>query len=127
MDNEKEYEKSFYDIKEYGRKFHEKNQHRIRVGIWCVILVPIVFLALMFRMGSSKIIYLVLWIVSLFAISGYLLTVEYLDYSMQEKLKELGVNDDEELQGLLPDPEVVEKRLKAVKDAIMSDDEDDEE
>lgn len=34
-------------------------------------------------------IFLILWIVSLFAISIYLITVEYMDYNLQEKIMEL--------------------------------------
>ena len=113
MNDIKDYEQSYMEIKSYGEKFHEKNQRRIRIGIWCVILIPLVFLSLMFKVGSSKIVYLVLWIVSMFGICGYLFTVEYLDYSMQEKLRELGLSDEEETKNLLGNEEI-EKRIEAL-------------
>lgn len=42
---------------------------------------------------SSKIIFLVLWIVSLFAIAVYLIGVEYVDYKLQEKLNDISGSD----------------------------------
>ena len=42
---------------------------------------------------SSKIIFLVLWIVSLFAIAVYLIGVEYVDYKLQEKMNEISGSD----------------------------------
>lgn len=50
---------------------------------------PLVFLALLFLTGSNKVIFLILWIVSLFALSIYLIVVEYMDYNLQEKIMEL--------------------------------------
>ena len=47
------------------------------------------FLALLFLTGSNKVIFLILWIVSLFALSIYLIVVEYMDYNLQEKIMEL--------------------------------------
>ena len=52
-------------------------------------IVPLFFLALLFLTGSNKVIFLILWIVSLFALSIYLIVVEYMDYNLQEKIMEL--------------------------------------
>lgn len=57
----------------------------------CMIVIPLIFLMLMFTMNSSKIVYLVFWIISLFALCTYLIAVEYMDYNLQERMKELGV------------------------------------
>ena len=56
----------------------------------CMIVIPLIFLMLMFTMNSSKIVYLVFWIISLFALCTYLIAVEYMDYNLQERMKELG-------------------------------------
>lgn len=39
----------------------------------------------------QRIVYLVFWIISLFALCTYLIAVEYMDYNLQERMKELGV------------------------------------
>lgn len=107
-------EQSFEKIMEYEKKIHEKNQQRIKVGIRLVIIIPLIFLTVMFKLDSSKVVFLVLWIVSLFAISLYLIVVEYMDYQMQEKLKELGIKDeDADIKRLIDDNLVVEKVIES--------------
>ena len=107
-------EQSFEKIMEYEKKIHEKNQKRIKIGIRLVIIIPLIFLTVMFKLDSSKVVFLVLWIVSLFAISLYLIVVEYMDYQMQEKLKELGIKDeDADIKRLIDDNLVVEKVIES--------------
>lgn len=103
MDTNKEnkYEKMYDILLDYEQKIHQKNQKRIRVGLKCIILIPLVFLVLLFWTGSSKTIFLVLWIVSLFAIAAYLIAVEYGDYKLQEKLNELDDRKDASVESLL--------------------------
>ena len=91
---ETNYEESYRRIMEYQNEEHLRNQKKIRWGIRCVILIPMIFLMLMFSMDSSKVVFLVLWIVSLFTISAYLIYVEYMDYTLQERLTELGDSGD---------------------------------
>ena len=99
-------------ILEYQQEMHEKNQKRIKYGIRCVLIIPLIFMAVMFALDSNKVVFLVLWIVSLFAISIYLIMVEYSDYQAQMKLSELGIKKDDEIQGLITDPPVVEKVIR---------------
>ena len=54
-----------------------------------------IFLILLFWTNSNKVIFLILWIVSLFCIAAYLLFVEYMDFYLQEKLNELNENENE--------------------------------
>ena len=89
----------------------EKNQKKIRWGIRCVILIPLVFLMLTFSMDSSKVVFLVLWIVSLFTISAYLIYVEYMDYTLQMHLAELGIKEDATIDDLLPDKSLIAQYL----------------
>ena len=98
---ETNYEESYRRIMEYQNEEHLRNQKKIRWGIRCVILIPMIFLMLMFSMDSSKVVFLVLWIVSLFTISAYLIYVEYMDYTLQERLTELGIKEDGKIDTLL--------------------------
>ena len=59
-----------------------------------------IFLFLLFVTESSKVIFLILWIVSLFVIASYLIVVEYMDYNLQEKIKEFTGDEDAEFDGL---------------------------
>ena len=57
-------------IREYYEKEHKHNKDRIKYGIIAMLIIPIVFLILLFVVNSSKVIFLVMWIASLFIISG---------------------------------------------------------
>lgn len=68
-------------------KLHAENRRRIRAGIRCLIWIPMIFLGLLFLTESEKAIFLVLWVVSLFIISSYLIYIEYIDFQSQEKIR----------------------------------------
>ena len=65
------------------------NRRRIRKGLWALVGVTVGLLALVFISQSSKVIFLLLWIVSMFGIAAYLIAVEYVDYEMQNKVKKI--------------------------------------
>ena len=46
-------------------------------------------------------VFLILWIVSLFALATYLILVEYVDYNLQEKLNELRDEEDKAVDVLM--------------------------
>lgn len=86
MSDDARFEELFHAIMEYEKEAHKKNQKRIKIGIHCLIWIPLIFLALLFATNSSKVIFLVLWIASLFIIASYLIYVEYSDFKMQDKI-----------------------------------------
>lgn len=96
-----DYKKAFEKYVDYQQDLHIKNQKRIQVGLKVNILVPLVFLLLCFLTQGSKLVFLLLWIGSLFGISFYLMYVEYTDYKLQEQLKELVDNDTLEPDNLI--------------------------
>lgn len=112
--------KQMYDkLVDYERLMHERNQRRIKIGIKCIFIIPALFLFLLFvtEGDSSKIIFLVLWITSLFAIAVYLIGIEYIDYSLQKKMHEIHGDGDVEVEGLI-DIEDVEKRVNEAVEKI---------
>ena len=96
-----DYKKAFEKYVDYQQDLHIKNQKRIQVGLKINILVPLVFLLLCFLTQGSKLVFLLLWIGSLFGISFYLMYVEYTDYKLQEQLKEFVDNDTLEPDNLI--------------------------
>ena len=100
-DNYSKYERMYDILLDYEQKIHLKNQKRIRIGLKCLIIIPLIFLAMLFWTGSSKTIFLVLWIVSLFILAAYLVFVEYSDYKLQEKLNELDERGDAGVETLI--------------------------
>lgn len=71
-------------IEKYRNEFHVTNRRRIRAGIRCLLIVPLIFLILLFMTGSDRIIFLVLWVISMFLIAGYLIYVEYMDFKVDQ-------------------------------------------
>ena len=87
--------KEMYDkFINYEQNLHQQNQKRIRVGLKINIILPLFFLILSFAISEGKLVFLLLWIISLFGIATYLIYVEYSDYKLLEHLKELGVDED---------------------------------
>ena len=100
----------------YYSAIHEINKKRIKAGMICMIIIPMFFMILMFAMNSSKIIYLVLWIVSLFALCVYLIAVEYMDYNLKEHIKDIGI-DEHKLDEIIG-PDVIKQDFDDVKERI---------
>ena len=107
----------FNKMLEYYTESHRKNKKRIRVGMICMIVIPLIFLMLMFTMNSSKIVYLVFWIISLFALCTYHIAVEYIDYNLQERMKELGVTSHKKKEAIIG-PKVIGQDIENLKERI---------
>lgn len=109
MNEDKKFQEMYEKLMDYESSLHEINQKRIKIGLRCIYIIPLIFLALLFITDSSKIIFLVLWIASLFGIAVYLIGVEYVDYKLQEKMNEIGGKDDAEPESLIPIEQVSQK------------------
>ena len=87
--DEKKYSQMYQALLQEVLQFHSGNQRRIRKGMLSLLLVPLAFLVLLFLSDGSRVIFLLLWIVSMFGIAAYLIAVEYVDYEMQNKVKKI--------------------------------------
>lgn len=101
--DEKKYSQLYQALLQEVLQFHSGNQRRIRKGMLSLLLVPLVFLVLLFLSEGSRVIFLLLWIVSMFGIAAYLIAVEYIDYEMQNKVKQI-TKKEVELDQLTPLP-----------------------
>lgn len=87
-----EFRKSLNDkIEKFQSNYHKK----IRRGFLAIVVIPIIFLILMFSI-DSKMVFLVLWIASIILIALYLIVVEYIHESLKRK-KRLSEMSDEVL------------------------------
>lgn len=87
-----EFRKSLNDkIEKFQSNYHKK----IRQGFLAIVVIPIIFLILMFSI-DSKMVFLVLWIASIILIALYLIVVEYIHESLKRK-KRLSEMSDEVL------------------------------
>lgn len=117
MKDEKQLKEIYEKMVLYQQNLHEQNQRRIKVGLRCIYIIPAIFLILLFLTNSSKIIFLVLWIVSLFLIAIYLIYVEYADYKIQEQMHAIEGEEGKEVESLI-DLSPVEERVAMAMEII---------
>ena len=120
-EDSRDYKKLFDQYIEYEKKIHERNQKKIKTGLKVNLILPQVFLLLCFITKSSKPLFLILWVVSLFGIAFYLIYVEYKDYQIQRILA--SDNSDIEFNPLIGAPAErveteVNKKLDEIKEKI---------
>ena len=84
-------------------KFEKRYPVMIRSGFLCMLIIPLIFLILMFSL-NSKLVFLILWIVSLIILSLYLISLEYFHDKMVKQLALTGLTPEELVE------EVKEKR-----------------
>lgn len=75
--------------------FEAGYQRQIRIGFAAMLILPLIFLVLMFSI-ESKIVFLVLWIVSLIIIAVYLICLEYIHERLKRQIQ-IGELTQEEL------------------------------
>lgn len=112
--DEKKYSQLYQALLQEVLQFHSGNQRRIRKGMLSLLLVPLVFLVLLFLSEGSRVIFLLLWIVSMFGIAAYLIAVEYTDYEMQNKVKQI-TKKEVELDQLTPLPSAMPQLLPLLR------------
>ena len=98
MDRKKQdlrYEELYNKLLDRGMALHESNKKRIRTGL----IFLAVFTVLM-----------ILWVVGMFAISIYLISVEYIDDSIRKTLEDVSEREAD-FGELLPDSEQVRERV----------------
>ena len=61
---------------------------------------------LMFLADGNKVFTLMLWILSMFAVAAYLIAVEYMDYELRKKLRDIAQLQEDVFDGLIELPEL---------------------
>lgn len=74
-------------------KFQSGYRKKIRRGFLAIVVIPIIFLILMFSI-DSKMVFLVLWIASIILIALYLIIVEYIHESLKRKKRFSEMSDE---------------------------------
>ncbi len=99
-----QYEKKYNDLMDCLNQMHERNTKRMRTALRSLLIIPTIFLVMLFFTNSSKTIFLVLWIVSMFIIASVLIVIEYQDFTLRKMIA--GIDDGETAEGDdSPEPE----------------------
>ena len=104
------YEELYNRLLERGVALHENNKKRIRIGLIFLIVFTVLMILIRMMTDSDRVVFMILWVVGMFAASIYLISVEYIDDSIRKTLEE--VSDREADFGeLLPDTEQVREKV----------------
>lgn len=90
MNSQNNYEQRYNDLVGKLGEMHERNVKRMSSALKSLLIVPTIFLVLLFLTNSSKTFFLVLWIVSMFVIACILIIIEYQDYTLRKMLMSSG-------------------------------------
>ena len=106
----KSYEGLYSELFQRAELLHESNKRRIRRGLVGLIILPAVLIFIRWMTGSDKIVFLIIWIISMFILCAYLMIIEYLDNSNQNTLADV-TDEEAEFDELLERPESFQGRL----------------
>ena len=108
------YEQLYTQLLERGEMLHENNKKRIKHGLILLAILPLILGFIIWITGSSKIVFLIFWIICMFIISAYLISVEYLDDSVQKTLEEVTDRESDFDESLPRGPGMdLQKRIEA--------------
>lgn len=111
------YEELYQQLLERGLDMHVHNKRRIRNGMILLLLLPVILGVILWVTGSDKIVFLIIWVLCMFALSIYLITIEYIDDSVEKTLEE--VTDREADFGVLfPGTEQLGERISERREMI---------
>ncbi len=105
------YEELYDRLLERGEALHRSNKKRIRAGLIFLAVFTVAMILIRWITDSDRVVFMVLWVVGMFAASIYLISVEYIDSSIQKTLEE--VTEKETSFGeLIPDSEMVREMVR---------------
>jgi uncharacterized protein YdcH (DUF465 family) len=112
------YEALYTQLLERGMDLHMNNKKRIRVGLILLLLSPVILGIILKLTQSDKIVFLIIWVICMFVICVYLISIEYIDDSVKKTLEEV-TEREANFDKLFMDSEKLEERINARHESIM--------
>ena len=104
------YEELYEQLLERGLDMHMQNKRRIRNGMILLLLLPVILGVILWVTGSDKIVFLIIWVICMFILSIYLITIEYIDDSVEKTLEEV-TEREADFGELFPGTEQLAERI----------------
>ena len=70
------YEELYNRLLERGMALHENNKKRIRIGLIFLIVFTVLMILIRMTTDSDRVVFMILWVVGMFASSIYLISVD---------------------------------------------------
>ena len=78
---EHKYDEHYRNLDKMVTDFHEKQKKRLKVSGIILLILPVVLGFMRWITDSDKVVFLLIWVLCMFAVSAYLVSVEYMDES----------------------------------------------
>lgn len=93
-----DYENKYDELMSNLQGMHKRNVQKTSAALKSLLIIPTIFLILLFMTNSSKTIFLVLWIASMFIIAAILIVTEYQDYSLRQMMSSIKNGEGESVK-----------------------------
>ena len=104
------YEELYNKLLVRGMALHANNKKRIRIGLVLLGVFTVLMIMVRWITDSDRVVFMILWVLGMFAISIYLIGVEYIDDSLQKTLSEVSERESD-FDDLLLNSEQVHKMV----------------
>ena len=86
---DRRYEELYSQLFERGLDMHVNNKKRIKVGLILLVILPVILEIIRRLTESDKIFFLIIWVFCMFITCIYLISIEYIDDSIQKTLRDV--------------------------------------
>ena len=93
---EHKYDEHYRNLDKMVTDFHEKQKKRLKVSAIILLTLPVVLGFMRWITDSDKVVFLLIWVICMFAVSAYLVSVEYMDELIRNKYDPDAASDAEE-------------------------------
>ncbi len=85
----------------FAEELHMGNKRRIRNGFISLAVLPVLLIIIRLLTDSSRVVFLIIWILTMFVAAAFLIFVAYVDRQLQDTLNELSESEKKEFDSLL--------------------------
>ena len=107
---DRHYEELYGRLLERGEAMHANNKKRIRAGLVVLALLPVILILIRLLTDSDRVVFLIIWVLCMFAVCTYLISIEFIDDSLRKTLEE-GTEREADFGELIPDSCEVHNRI----------------
>jgi hypothetical protein len=93
-----------------GEAMHANNKKRIRVGLILLGLLPVILIIIRLLTDSDRVVFLIIWVLCMFAVCIYLISIEFIDDSLGKTLEDV-TEKEADFGVLIPDSAEVHNRI----------------
>ena len=104
------YEDLYNRLLERGELMHRNNKKRIRIGLVILALLPPLLIFIRWATDSDRVVFLIIWVLCMFAACIYLISIEFIDDQLQKTLSEV-TEREAGFDELIPGTEQLEERI----------------